>query len=263
MCSTDPREPELETFDNRTNTFIFGLHAKPIKNYWTVYFDFERGEADNVFTRVANYDYTSVRIRNRIYATDELTFNVSGVWRNNDNPTRSEDIPPVDFGTTSETRIFSASADWVPNSKVSFSSGFTHSRITSDAVVVFYLNFQKKQGLSQYFTRDNSGYVHVNAQIHERVGVFGAYRFHSDSGAGDLEAPSPEVLISQYPYRYQSPEVRVSVRLHDRLDLIAGYQYYRFEERFRNLGVVEAANLQDYSAPRPDASLRVYFGRRD
>ena len=55
----------------------------------------------------------------------------------------------------------------------------------------------------------------------------------------------------------------MSIRLHDRLDLLLGYQYFKFEERFRNLGVVESANLQDYSAHLPYASLRFYFGRRE
>lgn len=256
-------EPELETFDNRTNTFIFGLRAKPIKHYWTVFFDFERGEADNVFTRAANYNYTNARIRNIIYASDELTFNLSAIFRNNENPTRTDDIPAVDFGTNSESRVFSASADWVPTSKVALSSGYTYSRITSDAVVVFFFNFQKKQGISQYFTRDSFAYVNVNAQIHPRVGLFGSFRYHNDTGAGDRVPPGPEVLISSYPYRYQDPEIRMSIRLHDRLDLLLGYQYFKFEERFRNLGVVESANLQDYSAHLPYASLRFYFGRRE
>lgn len=257
-------EPHLETQDNRTNTFIFGLRAKPIKNYWTIYFDFERGEADNVFTRASNYNYTNARVRNIIRATDELTFNLSATFRNNDNPTRSEDIPAVDFGTTSETRMVSGSVDWVPTSKVSLSSGYTYSRVTSDSVVVFFFNFQKKQGISQYFSRDSFAYINVNAQIHDRVGLFGAYRYHNDSGAGDRVPPGPETLISAYPYRYQTPEVRISVRLHDRVDFIAGYQYYKFEERFRDIKTLaDAARLQDYRAHLPYASLRFYFGRRE
>jgi hypothetical protein len=256
-------EPEIETFDNRTNTFIFGLRAKPIKNFWTVYFDFERGEADNVFTRAANYDYTNARIRNIIYATDELTFNLSATFRNNDNPTRTDDVPSVDFGTSTESRMFSASADWVPNSKVALSTGYTYSRITSDSVVVFFFNFQKKQGVSEFYSRDQFAYINVNAQVHDRVGLFGSMRFHNDSGAGDRVPPGPETLIAGYPYRYVTPEVRLSIRLHDRIDFIAGYQYYDFEERFKNLGVVESARVQDYNAHLPYASLRFYFGRRE
>lgn len=255
-------EPEIENFDNRTNTFLFGLYAKPFKHAWTVYFDFERGEADNVFTRVANYDYTSVRIRNRIHINDTLSLNVTGMARDNDNPAKTEDIPPVDFGTNTKTRLVSVSGDWVPNSKVVLSSGYTYSRVTSDAVILFYFNYVKKQGLSQYFSRDNFAYVSCSAQIHPRVGVYGGYRIHNDTAAGDLESNPPETLISSYPYRFQSPEARVSIRINDRLDLNLGYQYYKFEERFRNLKPADLDKLQDYSAHLPYASLRFYFGRR-
>jgi hypothetical protein len=260
-------EPELETFDNRTNTFIFGMRARPFKRAWTLYFDFEKGESDNVFTRVANFDYTSVRLRNRIQLGDKVSLNLSAIARDNDNPTRTEDIPPVDFGTNTETRIVSASGDWVPNEKFQLSSGYTYTQITSDAVVVFFFNFQPKQGTSQYFVRDHFAYVNASAQINRYIGVFGAYRFHDDAAAGDREPIPGQTFISSYPYRYQSPEVKVSVRLADWVDWNVGYQYYKFEERFREPVVVgpapvEPASRQDYSAHLPYTSLRFYIGRR-
>lgn len=257
-------DPEVEDFDNRTNTFIFGVKAKPIKHHWTLFFDFERGESDNVFTRVANYNYTSIRLRNRINITDELSLNLSATARDNENPAMTEDIPPVDFGANTESRSISASADWTPNRKLVLSAGYAHARVTTDTQIIFFFNFQRKNGLSEYFSRDNSAYVSASAQIHPRVALYGSYRFHNDTGAGDRVAPSADVLISQYPYRYQTPEVRCSIRLHDRLDLNVGYQYTKFEERFRNLTTPEhLSRIQDYSAHLPYASLRFYFGRRE
>src|SRR5262249_89277 len=57
---TVAKTPEEEVFDNSTNTSIFGFKAKPIK-MWSVYMDMEHGTADNVFTRVDNYNFTNFR----------------------------------------------------------------------------------------------------------------------------------------------------------------------------------------------------------
>ncbi|MCM3904916.1 MAG: hypothetical protein ND866_24735, partial [Pyrinomonadaceae bacterium] len=51
--------PPVRTFDsvveeNHTNAFFGGFKARPAQN-WTIYFDAERGTADNVFTRIGNY----------------------------------------------------------------------------------------------------------------------------------------------------------------------------------------------------------------
>ena len=260
--AADPVDTETESFDNRTNTFLFGLKARPLKRAWTLYFDFERGENDNFFTRTANYDYTSVRLRNRIQIKDTLALNISATAKDNNNPTKSEDIPPVDFGADTKARIVAASADYTPSSRLTLSSGYTYTKIDTNAVVVFFYNFARKQGISQYFSRDNYAFVSASAYVAPRVSVYGAYRFHNDTGAGDLVPDDPTVLISSYPYRYQTPEARVAIRLNDRLDLNVGYQYYKFEERYRKLTPEQKLNLQDYSAHLPYVSMRWYLGRR-
>jgi hypothetical protein len=53
-----------ETETNSTNSLIAGMKIKPIKN-WTIFWDVEHGQADNVFTRLENYDYTNFRVRSR------------------------------------------------------------------------------------------------------------------------------------------------------------------------------------------------------
>src|SRR5262249_8699163 len=67
-------KPELEKVDNSTNTFVFGFKAKPVR-IWSLYFDLERGSADNVFTRVDNYDVTNVRVRSILRPNKTLAFN--------------------------------------------------------------------------------------------------------------------------------------------------------------------------------------------
>ncbi len=260
-----PGKPHREEADNRTNTFIFGLRAKALPRAWTIYFDLERGESDNVFTRTGNYDYNSVRLRNRILIGDSLTINVSGVARDNDNPAMTDTIPPVDFGAESKSRIVSATVDWTPNSRYTMNAGYTHTRVTSRADVIFFANFQKRSGVSEYYLRDNFAWVSASAKVHSNVSVYGGFRIHDDNAAGDRVPPTPDVLISSYPYRYLSPEIRAAFRLHDRVDLTVGYQYYRFEEDdFSRPPVpINLRDNQDYRAHLPYASLRFYFGRRE
>ncbi|HYV06973.1 MAG TPA: hypothetical protein VFB82_20420, partial [Blastocatellia bacterium] len=86
-------EPELDKFDNQTNSFIVGFKAKPAR-IWSLYFDLEHGSSDNVFTRIANYDFTNVRVRSILRPTRTFTLNASLTTRNNNNPTVTEDTPP-------------------------------------------------------------------------------------------------------------------------------------------------------------------------
>jgi hypothetical protein len=60
-----------EEVDNQTHAAIFGFKARPVKS-WTIYFDGEHGDADSVFTRLANNDFTNLRLRNRVNVGDKL-----------------------------------------------------------------------------------------------------------------------------------------------------------------------------------------------
>jgi hypothetical protein len=101
---------------------------------WTVYFDLEHGESDNVFTRTANYDYNFFRVRNIVRPTQTLSFNFSVITRDNTNPTV---INERDFGADIDTRIFSGSAEWQTNEKLSLTGGYTYFNVDSETIVQF------------------------------------------------------------------------------------------------------------------------------
>jgi hypothetical protein len=244
--------PELEKFDNQTNSLIFGFKAKPVR-IWSLYFDLERGGSDNVFTRVANYDFTNVRVRSILRPTKNLTINTSLTTRNNNNPSVTEDIPPKNFGADIKTRIFSASADWTPSEKLSLGGGYTYAHVVSEATIVFFTAGIRTDGVSRYFSKDSFAFVNAYWQILPRLGFYGGYRIHNDPGQGD-RLPTPTVLIGSFPYQFQSPEAKFVVKLSNRIDWIAGYQYFDYQESF--------PNLQRYEAHLPYTSLRFYFGRR-
>ena len=240
-----------EKFDNQTNAFIAGLKAKPVK-IWTLYFDLEHGESDNVFIRTGNYDYTNVRARSIVRPTPTLSFNVSVITKDNTNPTV---INERDFGAKINTRIFSGSADWAANEKLSLTGGYTYFHVTSDTIV----QFNTAGGVvnvipAQYFMRNHFGFATAYWQAHRRVSVYAAYRFQNDQGQGN-RVTTPLVFISSYPYQLSSPEVKVSVKVHRNVDWIAGYQYIDYKEQF--------VNNQFYQAHLPYTSLRVYIGRTE
>ena len=243
-------EAELQTIDNNTNTFIFGFKAKPVK-IWSVYFDLEHGAADNVFTRVDNYDFTNVRVRSIVRPSRTFSFNASMVTKNNINPSITEDNR--NFGVNIKTRIFTSSADWSPNERFSFSGGYTHSQLTSDAEIIFFqANSLQTFGQSRYFQKDNFFFVSTFLQLHRRATLFAAYRIHNDPGQAD-RISTPTMLIGSFPYQFQSPEAKLVVKLHKNVDWIAGYQYFDYKENF--------INGQFYHAHLPYTSLRIYFGR--
>jgi hypothetical protein len=247
-------EPEPDTFTNTTNTFILGFRAKPLK-VWSVYFDMERGENDNVFTRIASYDYTNFRVRSILRPTKTLAINTSLVTKDNTNPTVTVD--GRNFGTDVNVRNFTTTLDWTPTGRFFINTGYTYQRVTSQAEVIYFLaNSQKINGISRYFLRDNFAFVTAFYELHPRARIYAGYRFHRDPGQEDrLSSPTTGMLISSYPYQFTSPEVKLSFKLHERVDWIVGYQYVDFKEKF--------VNSQFYQAHLPYTSLRFYFGRRE
>ncbi|HJQ27504.1 MAG TPA: hypothetical protein VKA60_26700 [Blastocatellia bacterium] len=247
-------EPETDTFTNSTNTFILGFRAKPLK-VWSVYFDMEHGETDNVFTRTAAYDYTNFRVRSILRPTKTIAINTSLVTKDNTNPTLA--IDGRNFGADVNVRNFTTSFDWTPANRFFINTGYTYSRVTSEAQVIYYLASNVKvNGMSRYFLKDNFAFVTAFYEFHPRVRLYAGYRFHRDPGQEDrLSSPATGLLIASYPYQFTSPEAKLSVKLHERLDWIVGYQYFDFKEKF--------VNNQFYQAHLPYTSLRFYFGRRE
>jgi hypothetical protein len=246
-----PGESEPEEFDNRTGTFIFGFKTKPVKA-WSLYFDLERGENDNVFTRTANYDYTNIRARSIVRPTPRLSFNASVITRDNTNPTVIIDEA---FGADINTRIFSGSAEWIANERLTLTGGYTYFRVTSETIVQFETAGDVvNQGPARHFVRDHFAFATAYWQPHRRVSVYGAYRLHNDRGQGD-RVSAPLLFVNSYPYQLSSPEAKVSVNLRRNVDWIAGYQYIDYKEQF--------VNNQFYQAHLPYSSIRLYIGRRE
>ena len=253
--------PDSHTEENHTHVVIGGFKARPT-NDWTIYFDAEHGTADNVFTRIGNYDFTNIRAKTRFKPTSRLAFNMALIAKNNANPTEAAGVSLEDFGVSIKSRIFSSSLDWVANSKFSISTGYNHHWINSKSVIDYFFNsVQHPFGHSLYYVRNNFFFVESVARLAPRATLFTAYRINKDKGQGNRVADptgKPGTLIASYPMSFQSPEVRLAIKLHQRLDWNVGYQYYNYNE-----STIVGPRPQNYHAHLPYTSLRLYFGRRE
>jgi hypothetical protein len=250
--------PSTETEQNHTNAFFGGFKARPVKT-WTVYFDAERGTADNVFTRLGNYNYTNFRARSRYAPNRKVSLSFALITRNNSNPSEIGGVSLNDFGVNIKSRIFTSSVEVTPNSKLSFSGGYSYNWVNSDAVVnYFYNTVNFPAGHSRYYMRNNFIHFDAVAQLLPRVTLYAAYRINKDTGQGNiLSAPTMGLLVTSFPMSFQSPEARLAIRLNNRLDWNLGYQYYNYHETL----IANPLRPQNYHAHLPYMSLRVYIGR--
>lgn len=262
-----------ESVDNITHSFIAGMKVKPTKN-WSVYADFERGESDNVFTRLANNDFLNARIRS-IANVKEFSFNLSFITKDNDSPgtsaplTSAGGFPATETIANTKTRIFSGSVDWTPRTDLSFSTGYTYHHQTGTADIIvpvgtpIFPTTRFLLGVSEYYVRDSFFHFDVSARPIKRVSLFASYRINDDRGQGDRVITRPQDIITSYPLRNHVPEVKVAIRLTKNIDWNLGYQYYSYREiphfsPFANPLVRFPA--QNYTAHMPYTSLRIYLG---
>jgi len=253
--------PDSHTEENNTHAILGGFKARPASD-WTIYFDAEHGTADNVFSRIGNYDYTNIRAKTRFKPTSRIAFNLAVIAKNNANPSEIAGVSLEDFGVSIKSRIFTSSLDWTTTSNFSISTGYNYHWINSKSIIDYFFNsVAHPGGVSLYYARNNFFFVETVARITPRATLFTAYRINKDNGQGNRVADPtgrPGTLIASYPMSYQSPEARLAIKLHNRLDWNVGYQYYNYNE-----SLLVGPRPQNYHAHLPYTSLRLYFGRRE
>jgi hypothetical protein len=250
--------------ENHTNAFFGGFKARPYKN-WTMYFDAEHGTADNIFTRIGNYDYTNVRFKTRYALNRKFNLNLYVITRDNANPSEIAGVSIEDFGLKYKSRAFNSSVDWLVTPRFSINVGYNYNWVNSNALIDYsYLSSTNSaiRGNALYFMRLNYFYFESTARFSDRVTLYSAYRISDDNGQGnrisDPAATGARTIVSSYPMSFQSPEARLAIRLHRRLDWNLGYQYYNYNE-----SALVGPRPQNYHAHLPYVSLRLYFGRQE
>jgi hypothetical protein len=283
---------EFEVEENHTHAFFGGFKARPAKN-WTLYFDAEHGTADNVFTRIGNYDYTNIRAKSRYAPNRKLSFNLALITRNNANPSEIAGLSVNDFGVSIRSRTFQSSLDWLVNPKLSISTGYNYNWVNSDSTIDYFYQVPPATavfhhfGHALYFQRNNYFYLDLTARLHHRMTLYSSYRINQDNGQGNrLSTPTegttitggvrvpgvlnpinPAVLggtlITSYPNNFQSPEARLAIRVNRHLDWNLGYQYFSYNEDGFLRTFPGSPRAQNYHAHMPYMSLRLYIGRKE
>ncbi|MBV9217769.1 MAG: hypothetical protein JO053_16500 [Acidobacteria bacterium] len=244
--------PISESEVNSTHSVLAGMKIKPTK-FWAIFWDIEHGQADNVFTRNENYKYTNFRVRSNVNVKD-LTFNVSGAIRNNENP--SNDFITsltIDYVTSIRSRFFSTSAEWNPRSRFSLGGGYTMRYITSHTPIILPVGSVQTQGTSDYFVRDHFVYIDGSVKPFSRLSLYGSYRFDRDKGQGSRVSSAIQFLIGSYPMDFTTPEFRAAFRINRYVDWDFGYQFYDYKDI--------QTPTQNYRAHLPYTSIRIYFGK--
>ena len=262
--------PEIE--ENTTHAFFGGFRARPKKN-WTLYFDAERGTADNVFTRIGNYDYTNVRAKTRIAASRTVVFNFALILRDNSNPSEIAGVSLSDFGVNLKTRVFTSSIDWMPNSKITLNAGYNYHWVNSDAIIDYFYqvppaaSVRHPEGQALYYQRLSYFFADLTARLNRRMTLFTSFRINDDNGQGSrLSNPTgtPGTIITSYPMTFLTPEARLAIRINRHFDWNLGYQYYAYNESgFLTTFPGASPRAQNYHAHLPYMSLRLYVGRKE
>ena len=253
---------ETESIDTLNNSFFGGFKARPVKA-WTLYFDFERGEADNTFTRVDNLDQMSFRARSRVTPARGLGLSLAFSTKDNSDPglgvvdtTLFGNLDSTPFSVEVDSRVFSTTVDWAPPSgRYTLNAGYTYTYLHSDAEILYFAGLTPNTirfGRSLYDVRDSFFFFNASARLHRLLSAYAGYRVHRDAG-DDIETDAVGGLFARsYPLRFQSPEVRLIFRLHRKVDWNVGYQYYEYKERL--------SGALNYRAHLPYTSLRFYWG---
>lgn len=247
--------------ENNTHSILGGFKSRVTDN-WTIWFDGERGTADNVFSRLGNYDYTYIRAKTRYLFTNKASISLALITRDNANPSEIAGVSLEDFGVSIKSRVFTSAFDWTVTPRLSLNAGYNYNWLNSNAVVSYFFNgVNHPQGRSLYFMRNNFFYFDAVGQLAPRATLYVGYRINKDNGQGPrISDPTgnPGFLVTSYPMSFQSPEGRLAIKLHRRLDWNVGYQYYNYNE-----SVLVGPRPQNYHAHLPYTSLRFYFGRQE
>jgi hypothetical protein len=275
-------DPTAEIEENSTNVFFGGFRARFTKN-WNVYFDAEHGTADNIFTRIGNYNYTNIRAKSRYSPNRKLNFNAGFIFRNNANPSEIAGTSTEDFGVDLKTRIFTSSVDWMATERVTVNFGYNYNWVDSDAVIDYYYQVPPATsvfhhfGHALYYQRLNYFNADVTARLSRRMTLYTSFRLNSDNGQGNrISNPAGGTpisgvanqnlggtLITSYPMNFMTPEARLAIMINRHLDWNLGYQYYGYNESDFLKTFPGSPRAQNYHAHLPYMSLRVYIGRKE
>ena len=227
-----------------TNTGILGLRFRPVDQL-NLFFDYENGQADNVFVRIAPMDFQRVRARATVQATEKLSFTATLSTTDRTNPT-----PFVQ--NDQDYRSASISAFFEPNSKLWLTGGYNYDDVFSTANIYFFIAGTVRTGKSLFYSKQHFYFLDSRIGITKYVDLLLAYRYLKDRGApSSAPVTGPNDFATAFPLKRHNPEARLAIHLGNRTTLNVNYRHYSYNEKlFSN---------QDYRSNIVTTSARFTF----
>jgi hypothetical protein len=233
-----------ESDTQNTNTAIGSIRIRPIDPL-NLFFDYERGQADNVFVRVAPMEFQRVRVRANVQAHEKLTVSATLSTTDRTNPT-----PQVE--NEQDYRSFSVSAFWEPHQKFLINGGYNYDDLFSTANIYYFIASQARRGKSLFYAKQDFFFVDGRVGITKYVDVLFVYRYLRDKGApSSTPATGPNDIVTAFPLKRHNPEARLAVHLNRHATLNLSYRHFSYNER--------NFTVQDYRSNILTSSLRVTF----
>lgn len=227
-----------------TNTAIGSIRLRPVDRF-NLFFDYEKGQADNVFVRVAAMDFQRVRARVSYLATDKLSFTGTVSTTDRTNPT-----PFVE--NDSDYRAISFSALWEPKDKLFVNLGYNYDHMFSTANIYYFIASQARTGKSLFYAKQDFFFLDTRLPITKYVDLMLVYRYVHDHGApSNPQVTGPNDIVTSFPLERHNPEARLAIHFNSHATFNLSYRNFSYNER--NFFV------QDYRSNIVTTSLRLTF----
>lgn len=245
LSATNPTiTNEGESID--THAFIGGLRIRPTTGT-SFMVDVEKGQNNNAFVRINPLDYTKVRVRAQVQATDKIGF--SGTFTSLD---RTNPTPQVE--NDSNARSYTVAVNLEPVSRVWIDAGYDYHDLNARGDILYTTLINNVQtrvsGKSIYYARINSLYWNSRFALTKQLDLIMFYYYIMDRGAPSVSL-GPNDVVNALPLRRHNPEFRLAYRFNNHVTGNLSYRHYSYNER-------EFA-VQDYRSNILTSSLRFTF----
>ncbi|MBI1761894.1 MAG: hypothetical protein HYR56_10705 [Acidobacteria bacterium] len=242
VATSDLTGAESDT--QNTNTAIGSIRIRPVDRF-NLFFDYEKGQADNVFVRVSPMDFQRVRARLSYLATDKLSFTGTVSTTDRTNPTQFVE-------NDSDYRAISFSTLWEPKDKLFVNFGYNYDHLFSTANIYYFIASQARTGKSLFYAKQDFFFLDTRVPLTKYVDLLLVYRYVHDHGApGNAPVTGPNDIVTSFPLERHNPEARLAIHFNSHATLNVSYRHFSYNER--NFFV------QDYRSNIVTTGLRLTF----
>ncbi len=199
----------LESSSLDTQTFLLGFNLRPVRQF-QLFLNYEKGEADNTFTRISAADVDQLRLRGRFEPVRGILLNASWFIFDNSIPNPTVVSNQRNRGVALDLAL-NRFDRWYGN------LGYTRNDISTFTDITFFQAGTQFFGTSIYLANDNYAYADFGARLFGNLHGELGYRVYSNTGTLALNFHQPHASL-----RYDFNE-RVSARV--------GYRWYGYNEK--------------------------------